>query len=352
MRRWPLLLGLVAPLTGCMCGEALLEVPGAARGRICDADTGRGIGQVTVRVDVEPALAAPTSDDGAWGMGRLPAGPATFSATIDGALRTFDAVIESGATTIVVDPACRELPGLPGTGRIEGRVCNRHVGEVLIDAEVTVVVSDEETLTTHTDAEGRFSFEAVPAGPRVVVVMAPGFQMSRPVEVVEGETAILEAEGCAIDDPEVSDPPSDDPPSDDPPSNDPPSNDPPSDDPPNQDPPDHEWPDPCAPVEVDIFLLGDCLSVACPAATPVPVGCNVVFSPGDDRGCVAHTVGESDVYFQAGDQCNVGIVGGTLLCQAAGCGAGVPVALDSGNCPINKPVDIYAVDPDGCPDVH
>lgn len=137
-------------------------------------------------------------------------------------------------------------------------------------------------------------------------------------------------------------------PGDAPPADDPPADDPPADDPPVDDPP----ADPCQPVEVDIFLLGDCLSVSCPAATPVPVGCNVLFSPGDDRGCVAHAPGDSDVYFQAGDQCNVGVVGGTLLCQAVGCGGGAVVALDAGNCPINKPVDIYAANPDGCPDLH
>ncbi len=335
---------LLVVLPGCMCGEALIMVPGDARGRVCDADTGRGIGQVSVQIDADPGRTVLTDADGAWVMEHLPAGPATITAEVDDVVRRYYAEIESGQTAIVVDPACRDLPGVPGQGRIEGRVCNRHVGDVIVGAQVSLPMDDENTVVTTTDGDGRFAFDDVPEGSYVLVVRATGFQASLPVEVRENETTIVEAEGCAVDDPSVDDPPSDDPPADDPPADDPPSDDPPADDPPAD--------DPCQPVEVDIFLLGDCLSVSCPAATPVPVGCNVVFSPGDDRGCVAHTPGDSDVYFQAGDQCNVGLVGGTLLCQAVGCGIGGIVALDAGNCPINKPVDIYAVDPDGCPEVH
>lgn len=340
-RRWfacPLLL-----LPGCMCGEALLVVPGSAQGRVCDTDTGRGIGQVSVQIDADPGRTVLTDTDGTWTMARLPVGPATVIVEVDNIVRRTYVEIESGQTAIVVDPACRDLPGVPPTGRIEGRICNRHVGDVIVDAQVSVPVDDESSLVTTTDGDGRFAFDDVPVGPRVLVVRATGFQASLPVEVREDETTVVESEGCAIDDPSVDDP-SDDPPADDPPVDDPPTDDPPADDPPAD--------DPCQPVAVDIFLLGDCLSVACPAATPVPVGCNVLFSPGDDRGCVAHAPGDSDVYFQAGDQCNVGVVGGTLMCQAVGCGGGGLVALDAGNCPINKPVDIYAADPDGCPEIH
>ncbi|MCC7073931.1 MAG: carboxypeptidase regulatory-like domain-containing protein [Deltaproteobacteria bacterium] len=341
-RRWFAFLLVLAP--GCMCGEALVMVPGAAQGRVCDADTGSGIGQVSVQIDADPGRTVITDADGGWVMERLPVGPATVTAELDDVVRRFEVEIESGQTTVVVDSACRDQPRQPPTGRITGRICNRHVGDIVVGAQVSVAIDGENTITTTTDGDGRFGFERVPVGPRVVVVRATGFQASLPVQVREDQTTVVESEGCTTDDPTVDDPPTDDPPTDDPPADEPPADEPPADEPPAD--------DPCQPVEVDIFLLGDCLSVSCPTATPVPVGCDVLFSPGDDRGCVAHAPGESDVYFQAGDQCNVGVVGGTLLCQALGCGGGGLVALDAGNCPINKPVDIYAADPDGCPDVH
>lgn len=103
---------------------------------------------------------------------------------------------------------------------------------------------------------------------------------------------------------------------------------------------------PPGPVEVPILLIGDCLTVQCPAETPFPVGCQVLFSRGDDRGCVASRPDRSVVYFQAGDQCNRGLIVGTLLCSPE---MGDP--LDRDNCPINKPQQIYAQDPSGCPEI-
>ncbi|MFO0564968.1 MAG: hypothetical protein U0263_04855 [Polyangiaceae bacterium] len=96
----------------------------------------------------------------------------------------------------------------------------------------------------------------------------------------------------------------------------------------------------------DINLIGDCLSVSCPAAAPYPKSCNVFFAPGDDRGCVASTPQSSTVYFQAGDQCNVGLIIGKLCC------AKTPQApLDQLNCPITKPIPIHVSDKNQCPQV-
>lgn len=99
-------------------------------------------------------------------------------------------------------------------------------------------------------------------------------------------------------------------------------------------------------VDVDIFLLGDCITASCPSSHPYPVGCEVFFSPGDDRGCIASTPATSAVYFQAGDQCNAGLVTGTLSCSTQ---MGAP--LSAATCPINKPVPIYASAPAGCPEI-
>jgi hypothetical protein len=103
----------------------------------------------------------------------------------------------------------------------------------------------------------------------------------------------------------------------------------------------------CEVIEVDLFLIGDCVTATCPAEARHPVGCNVIFTPGDDRGCVASQTDDSTVYFQAGDECDRGLVMGTLLCSPV---EGEP--LDADNCPINKPIPIYADDRNGCPETH
>lgn len=116
---------------------------------------------------------------------------------------------------------------------------------------------------------------------------------------------------------------------------------------PDQGPGDDQADNPEEVVEVDLFILGDCVTARCPAEAPYPVGCNVFFTPGDDRGCVASQTDDPTVYFQAGDECDAGLVTGTLLCSAV---EGDP--LDDQSCPINKPIPIYAADRDGCPDTH
>ena len=86
-------------------------------------------------------------------------------------------------------------------------------------------------------------------------------------------------------------------------------------------------------------------TASCPPEAPYPVGCTVFFTPGDPRGCVANQPNDSVVYFQAGDQCDAGLVTGTLLCSEEP-GEG----LNAQNCPVNKPEVTYPPAPDGCPD--
>lgn len=94
----------------------------------------------------------------------------------------------------------------------------------------------------------------------------------------------------------------------------------------------------------DIFLFGDCLTMACPASHPYPKGCNVLFTPGDDRGCVASDPSSPVVYFQAGDQCNAGFVTGTLCCAKT-----PQPPLNQATCPINKPIPIHTSSQASCP---
>lgn len=102
--------------------------------------------------------------------------------------------------------------------------------------------------------------------------------------------------------------------------------------------------DGCDTIDVDIALDGDCVWAACPESHPFPVGCDVQFVGGDDRGCVAYDPGASEVYFQEGDVCDAGHLSGTLTCSTEP-GAG----LDAATCAIDKDEPIYVADPDDCP---
>ena len=101
---------------------------------------------------------------------------------------------------------------------------------------------------------------------------------------------------------------------------------------------------PCDEVCQDIMLFGDCLTVSCPPSAPYPKSCQVFFTPGDDRGCVASAPNSASVYFQAGDQCNAGFVSGKLCCSK-----NPAPPLDQNNCPINKPIQYHVDTKDKCP---
>jgi hypothetical protein len=95
-------------------------------------------------------------------------------------------------------------------------------------------------------------------------------------------------------------------------------------------------------ITVDLSVSGDCVcSSPCPPEAPYPVGCDVTFSGGDDRGCVA-TAG-ARIYFQEGDACGSGSLKGKLTCSSEP-GAG----LNAANCPINKSKKTYGKKPSDC----
>ena len=98
-------------------------------------------------------------------------------------------------------------------------------------------------------------------------------------------------------------------------------------------------------VTLNLNIDGDCVTASCPSNAPFPVGCNVTFSGGDSRGCVASSPGSAVVYFQEGNQCGAGHVSGTLSCSSEQGGG-----LNAGNCPINKPDTYYPSSSSGCPD--
>jgi hypothetical protein len=101
---------------------------------------------------------------------------------------------------------------------------------------------------------------------------------------------------------------------------------------------------PCMIIDVAVNIDGDCVTASCPANAPYPIGCSITMSGGDPRGCVASTATSSVVYFQEGDKCGAGHVGGTLKCATVP-GSG----LTAQNCTINKSQTFYPTAPSGCP---
>lgn len=106
-------------------------------------------------------------------------------------------------------------------------------------------------------------------------------------------------------------------------------------------------------LDVPVMIPEDCVSVSCPPQAPYPVGCDLMMSGNDSRGCVANAPGSSSVYFREGDLCpllpglgglGAGDVKGTLFC-----GVEMRDPLDAMNCAINKADPIYVADKSGCP---
>ena len=101
-------------------------------------------------------------------------------------------------------------------------------------------------------------------------------------------------------------------------------------------------------LTVTVSINGDCVWGSCPPQAPYPVGCDIIMSGNDPRGCIAND-GTALVYFQEGDNCGAGHVDGTLQCSSQ---PSVPAGqnpLNAGNCVINKNTQFYPTDPGGCP---
>jgi hypothetical protein len=104
---------------------------------------------------------------------------------------------------------------------------------------------------------------------------------------------------------------------------------------------------PCMIIDVAVNIDGDCVTASCPANAPYPIGCAIMMDGGDPRGCVASTATSSVVYFQEGDKCGAGHVGGTLKCATA-----PGMGLNSQNCSINKSQTFYPASSSGCPQLQ
>ncbi len=190
-------LGLLANV-GCQ-DEQLVVDPGGVAGQVCNPITGRPAGGADVSVTFSTEAAgdktreATADDNGFFDLVGIGVGTQLLEVKTEEFDTDFDVPIESRATFQLIDPACRDLAPPPGLGLIVGQICNRHTGELLKEAQILLTLPDGTVDDTHfTDpATGNFEIETV-TGTIVVSVIGVSFRKTYVVEVLEGETVVVE----------------------------------------------------------------------------------------------------------------------------------------------------------------
>ncbi len=179
--------------------EPLVALPGRVLGVICDPQTGFPASEVPIRIDIDGAVTAGATDrEGNVAIGGLDEGTGTLTATFPGGERSFSVDARRGSTLLFEDPACRAIPPLPGNGDVVGVVCNRHTGEVVQNATVTLLLSDGSTVETTTNADGSFGLFEVPAGSYVVIVASATYRRSYAVDVDDGGVTEIPGDNCLV----------------------------------------------------------------------------------------------------------------------------------------------------------
>ncbi|MCC7072161.1 MAG: carboxypeptidase regulatory-like domain-containing protein [Deltaproteobacteria bacterium] len=186
------------PFTACDCDvEPLYAPPGAVSGVACLPESGAPAAGVVIelRLEGDDELHVVAEHDGTFLFDDVPAGSATVRLPGERGKRI---EVRAGATTMVDDDACRALPE-DASGSVVGRVCNRHVDEVVAGARVVILLPDQTELEDTTDTEGRFAFAEVPVGTHVLSVSASGFARAEEITVQDDEQTVVDVGGaCAV----------------------------------------------------------------------------------------------------------------------------------------------------------
>ena len=203
--------GLVGATFLAACQDEQLVIdPGGTSGQVCNPITGKPAGAAHISVTyideasgTEQLRETDADDEGGFELGGIGPGEHELVATTDAFTSRFPVSIASRATFPLVDTACNDRPGLPGTGTVGGQICNRHTGEVVTDATITVIAPDgTETVVQSDPATGNFSVSDVPEGTVVVSVTSPDYRKTYVVELEDGQDLIVEqSSDCAIPDP-------------------------------------------------------------------------------------------------------------------------------------------------------
>ena len=166
-------------------------------GVACDDETGEALPGRTIRIEVgaDVSVEVEADDDGEYRFDKVPAGEAVV--VLPGR-RRIPIEVPSNQHVVVEDEACRGLPG-DDRGDIEGVVCNAHIGDIVVDADVVLTLPDGTLIEDRTDDEGRFTLTDVPVGDHIIRVTAPNFGKSELVTVVGGEVVVVDVGGrCAL----------------------------------------------------------------------------------------------------------------------------------------------------------
>lgn len=84
----------------------------------------------------------------------------------------------------------------PGVGDVEGVLCNAHIGDVVRDAQVRIVLEDESVIEDRTDDDGHFVLRDVPEGQQVLQAIAPTFHRTQVIEVVKDDVVEVDIGGA------------------------------------------------------------------------------------------------------------------------------------------------------------